>query len=330
VAPGRGFESVLQELTKPRHPPRPLPGSLGFPLMEIVGNMRLLPIQILGASSLVVIFICLHFSASNSWAAQQDSAPSSPVVDDVSLALLPAPDPAAVARGKQIFTSNCAFCHGANATGGDTGPDLVRSVVVLHDEGKGNSIGPVLEMGRPDRGMPKFSFTEPEIKDIAAFLLFRNQAAANRDTYQVLNLVTGKAEEGERYFRVRCSSCHSTAGDLAHVAKKYDALTLQGRFLYPARPTSDSPISTTDARAQRTAQVTLRDGRSYSGKLVDSDDFSVALVDSSGEYRSWQLDGGKNGIKVELRDPLDGHLRLLSVYTDADVHNVLAYLETLK
>jgi cytochrome c oxidase cbb3-type subunit III len=299
--------------------------------VEIVGNMRPLPNQILGVSSLVVILICLHFSALNSRAGQQDSAPStSPVDDDVSLALLPAPDRAAVARGKRIFTSNCAFCHGANATGGDTGPDLVRSVVVLHDEGKGNSIAPVLQTGRPDRGMPKFSFTEPEIKDIAAFLLSRNQAAANRDTYQVLNLLTGNPEEGERYFRARCSSCHSAAGDLAHVATKYDALTLQGRFLYPARPTSDSRISATDVRAQKTARVTLRDGRSYSGKLVDSDDFSVALVDSSGEYRSWQLDGGRNGIKVELRDPLDGHLRLLSVYTDADVHNVLAYLETLK
>jgi cytochrome c oxidase cbb3-type subunit III len=298
--------------------------------VEIVGNMRLLLNQILGASSLVVIFICLNFSDSSSWAAQQDSAPSSSAVDDVSLALLPAPDRAAVARGKQIFTSNCAFCHGANATGGDTGPDLVRSVLVLHDEGKGNSIGPVLETGRPDRGMPKFSFTEPEIKDIAAFLLSCNQAAANRDTYQVLNLLTGNPKEGERYFRAHCSSCHSAAGDLAHVAKKFDVLTLQGRFLYPARPTSDSPISATDVRAQKTARVTLRDGRSYSGKLVDSDDFSVALVDSSGKYRSWQLDGGRNGIKVELRDPLDSHLRLLSLYTDADVHNVLAYLETLK
>jgi cytochrome c oxidase cbb3-type subunit 3 len=295
--------------------------------------MQLLSKHFFGAWTLSLSLIYFQLSTGTSPAGQppQDSAPSSPTVDDdVSLALLPAPDPAAVGRGKQIFTSNCAFCHGANATGGDTGPDLVRSVVVLHDEGKGNSIGPVLENGRPDRGMPKFSFTKSEIKDVAAFLLSRNQAAANRNTYQNLNLVTGNPEEGERYFRARCLSCHSAAGDLAHVAKKYDALTLQGRFLYPARLPPDSSIPETDTRAQKTARVTLRDGRSYSGRLVYSDDFSVAVVDASGEYRSWDLDGGKNGIKVELYDPLEEHLRLLSVYTDADVHNVLAYLETLR
>jgi cytochrome c oxidase cbb3-type subunit III len=294
--------------------------------------MPLLSKPILGAWALflTLLYFQLLTGAASAGQPQQDGASSSPAADDVSLALLPAPDSAAVARGKQVFTSSCAFCHGANATGGDTGPDLVRSVVVLHDEGKGNSIGPVLENGRPDRGMPKFNFAGSEIKDIAAFLLSRNQAAANRDTYQVLNLVTGNAEEGERYFTAHCSSCHSAAGDLAHVAKKFDALTLQGRFLYPARLPSDSSLSTNDARAQKAARVTLRDGRSYSGKLVHSDDFSVALVDASGEYRSWELDGGKNGIQVELHDPLDGHLKLLSAYADEDVHNVLAYLETLK
>jgi cytochrome c oxidase cbb3-type subunit 3 len=294
--------------------------------------MRLLLKRIFGAWPLIAIAISFTARPQAAYPlAQQNGAPAPAAGDDdVSLALLPPADPAAVERGKQVFTSNCAFCHGANATGGDTGPDLVRSLVVLHDEGKGSSIAPVLENGRPERGMPKFNFTQAQIKDIAAFLLSCNQAAANRDTYRVQNIVTGNAREGERYFQAHCVACHSTGGDLAHVARKYDALNLQARFLYPARQPSDSVVTPSDARAQRTARVTLPDGRSYSGKLVDADDFSVALVDATGEYRSWELDGGQNGIRVELHDPLEGHQKLLYVYTDADIHNLLSYLETLE
>jgi cytochrome c oxidase cbb3-type subunit 3 len=261
---------------------------------------------------------------------QTNGPETPPPEDDVSLALLPPPAPSAVARGKEIFTANCAFCHGMDATGGDTGPDLVRSVLVLHDEGKGTSIAPVLHNGRPDRGMPKFDFSESQIKDIAAFLLFRNQAAANRDTYQLLNVVTGDPGEGKGYFEGHCVLCHTPTGDLAHVATKYSAPALQERFLYPARKLSDDAMLSSDPRAEKTITVTLPSGRSYSGRLLQYDDFLVALVDAAGHYRSWELDGGKNGVRAELHDPLAGHVRLLYEYSDSDVHNVLAYLETLK
>jgi cytochrome c oxidase cbb3-type subunit 3 len=261
--------------------------------------------------------------------AGQGGAPTNPQ-QEVSLGLLPPPDTAAVDRGKQIFSANCTFCHGASATGGETGPDLVRSVVVLHDQGKGTAIGPVVLNGRPGRGMPKFDFNEDQIKDIAAFLLSRNQAAANRRSYQVLDLLTGDPKAGKAYFDSHCASCHSVAGDLAHVASKFELPILQERFLYPARTIADSAPSAADLRAQKTVTVTLASGQSYSGKLLHFDDFSVALLDASGEYHSWELNGSENGIKVDVHDPLDGHLKLMHEYTDADIHNVLAYLDTLK
>lgn len=246
----------------------------------------------------------------------------------LSLALLPPPDPSALDRGKQIFASNCAFCHGANATGGEGGPDLVRSVVVLHDGGKGTEIGPVILNGRPGTAMPKFNFTEAQIKDLAAFLLSRNQAAANRRTYQVLELATGDASAGKQYFDVHCASCHSVSGDLAHVASKFPAPDLQGRFLYPPRRIS-GPSAEENSKAQKTVVVTLPSGQSYSGKLVHFDDFSVSLRDESGQYHSWELERQK-GIRAEVHDPLEGHLDLLRKYSDADIHNLLTYLETLK
>ena len=170
--------------------------------------------------------------------------------------------------------------------------------------------------------MPKFNFTDDQIKDVAAFLLSRNQAAANRRTYQVLDLLTGDAKAGKQYFDARCASCHSASGDLAHVAGKYEPPMLQERLLYPTRKTSDSQASATDSRLQKTVTVTLPSGQSFSGRLLQFDDFSVALLDSSGQYHAWELNGGQNGIKVEARDPLEGHLKLMHEYTDADIHNL--------
>lgn len=239
-----------------------------------------------------------------------------------------APDPAAVERGQQAFVANCAFCHGSNANGGNSGPDLVRSVLVLHDEGSGSQIGPVILNGRPDKGMPKFAMTAEQIKDIAAFLLSRNQAAANRMEYKLQNLVTGDPRVGETYFGAHCASCHSATGDLAHVAGKYDAAALQSRFLYPeTRRFPGMPGPPPDPRGQTTVTVTPPSGEKVSGVLAFIDDFNVTLVDSAGARHSWELGGG---VSVEIHDPLKGHEELLKRYTDADMHNVLAYLETLK
>jgi mono/diheme cytochrome c family protein len=246
------------------------------------------------------------------------------------LAIGAPPDPAAVQRGQTLFVGTCGFCHGSNATGGNSGPDLVRSVLVLHDKGTGSEIGPVILNGRPDKGMPKFNLTEAQIKDIAAFLLSRTQAAANRMEYKILNVVTGDPKAGEAYFNAHCANCHSATGDLAHIASKFDAVSLQSRFLYPKEakyPGMQGPPP--DPRAEKTVTVKLASGQTYSGQLTHIDDFSVALTEPSGEHRSWILDA-EPGIQVTVNDPLAAHAELLPKYTGADMHNILAYLETLK
>jgi mono/diheme cytochrome c family protein len=246
------------------------------------------------------------------------------------LAIGAPPDPEAVKRGQALFVSTCGFCHGSNATGGNTGPDLVRSVLVLHDQGTGKEIGPVIHNGRPGKGMPSFNLSDAQIKDIAAFLLSRTQAAANRGGYKIQNIVTGDSKEGEAYFNEHCASCHSATGDLAHIASKYDPVALQGRFLYPQtehRPGMEGPPP--DPRGEKTVTVTLASGQTYNGKLERIDDFSVALTEPSGVYHSWLFDAEK-GINVQVHDPLKEHLDLLKQYTNADMHNILAYLETLK
>jgi len=177
--------------------------------------------------------------------------------------------------------------------------------------------------------MPPFTLTDAQILDIAAFLLSRNQAAANRMEYQLLNVVTGDPKLGEQYFSAHCARCHSSTGDLAHIASKMDAPALQSRFLYPRNQTFFGASGPPNPRSQVTVDVTLASGQSFSGVLNHIDDFSVALTDQVGQHRSWLLES-EPGIKVQVHNPLQGHLDLLKQYTDADMHNVLAYLETMK
>jgi len=246
------------------------------------------------------------------------------------LAIGAPPDPEAVKRGQALFVSTCGFCHGSNAHGGATGPDLVRSVLVLHDQGTGKEISPVIRNGRPAKGMPSFNLSDAQIKDIAAFLLSRNQAAANRMEYKILNIVTGDPKAGESYFNAHCANCHSGSGDLAHIASKFDPVALQSRFLYPKTQSgfgpSQAPVS---PRQQKTVTVKLASGETYSGKLDRIDDFSVSLTDASGEHHSWLYETEK-GIQVQVEDPLKAHADLLRQYSDADMHNILAFLETFK
>jgi mono/diheme cytochrome c family protein len=238
------------------------------------------------------------------------------------------PDPAAVERGQKTFVARCGFCHGSNANGGESGPDLVRSVLALDDEG-GDKIGPVIRNGRPDKGMPAFPLSDDQIKDVAAFLRSRQQAAIDRNTYTIQNIVTGDAKKGQAYFNGtgRCNTCHSPTGDLAHVATKYDPVALQSRFVYPGarRPRrGEEPPPQTLATP---VTVTLSSGQTVTGKLEYLDDFNVALRDATGDYRSFERGAG---VKVDVRDPLAAHEELLKKYTDNDMHNLVAYLETLK
>jgi len=195
---------------------------------------------------------------------------------------------------------------------------------VLHDE-KGELIGPVLKEGRPDKGMPPFpSLTMDQISDLAQFLHMRVEQSANRGLYVVENIVSGDARAGEAYFNGegRCNTCHSPTGDLAHIASRLQPVELQSAFLWPGSPAGER------GRGARGSQVTvtLPEGQSITGTLKRMDDFDVSMYDSAGGYHSWPRDE----VKVELKNNLAAHRALLDRYTDADIHNLLAYLVTLK
>jgi mono/diheme cytochrome c family protein len=230
------------------------------------------------------------------------------------------PDKKKAAAGATLFGSNCGFCHGVNARGASA-PDLLRSAVVL-DDNEGELIGATVHNGRPGKGMPAFpSFSNDDLRDIAEFLHLQVELAANRGTYQALNVVTGNAQAGATYFNGagKCNTCHSPTGDLAHIGSKMKAPDLQQTFLYPGgRNRTPSPVT-----------VTLPNGKQMTGTLKHLDDFYVAFDDADGKYHSIPIEKGLE-VHLEREEKLLFHRQMLARYTNQQMHDLTAYLVTLK
>jgi cytochrome c oxidase cbb3-type subunit 3 len=238
-------------------------------------------------------------------------------------------DQAAIARAKPVFEPQCGFCHGNDARGRAGGPDLARSLVVLADTG-GKELAGFLRAGRPDRGMPAFpGLTDQQIADIAEFLHERLEAARSRAATDTMASLVGDAKAGGAYFNGpgRCTTCHSVTGDLAGIGAKYDPPTLQGRLVNP-RPGGGRGPAPTTPRTTRTVTVTLANGQTVSGALDFISEFAVTLIDSSGARRSFARDGDVP--KVVVTDPLQAHFDMLRTLRDKDMHDLTAYLWTVK
>jgi cytochrome c oxidase cbb3-type subunit III len=233
-------------------------------------------------------------------------------------------DSATIERGKALYGVNCQFCHGADTRGGDTGPSLLRSGIVLDDQ-KGELITPVIRGGRP--GMPTFAFTDDQIADVAAFVHSFKAFGYDESRNKPASIVVGDARAGETFFAAKCASCHSATGDLRGLAAKIaDPRLLQQTWLLPGSgaPRGRAPVPIPPT----TVTVTLGPGDKIEGMLDRVDDFVVALTTAEGTHRSFATNGDTP--KVEIHDPLQPHKDLLRTYADSDIHNVTAYLVTLK
>lgn len=255
--------------------------------------------------------------------AQAPASPPVRVARPPAYPVRPPADPAVVARGRQIFSANCSFCHGSDARGGEGGPNLIRSELVL-DDNNGDLIATVVQNGRPDKGMPKFDLSKEDIASIATFIHSMPVGGRAATTGSVDPLV-GDAKAGAAYFNGagKCVTCHSVTGDLAGIGARYtDVRALQGAML------SGEPRGESSETPHKTVTVTLKDGQTVEGTLYQVDDFLVSLVDANGNYHSYPRQG--DSPKIVIKDPLQPHLDMLQTLKDDDIHNLTAYLVTLK
>ena len=257
----------------------------------------------------------------------------------------PPGDPAVIVRGKTLFEANCRLCHGADLRGGDMGGvNLLRSNLVLTDQ-HGETILPVVRNGRLTPGLPPMppfpQLSDDDVKALAEYI--HSVAATMRGQGNpppgaepvVLNILVGDANAGRAYFAAKCASCHSATGDLQGIGMRYaDPVQLQNSWVAGGagrggRGRGAAPAAGGAARSREmTVTVTQPSGQKVEGRLDRLDDFIVVLTPADGVQRSFRRVGDVP--KVEIHDPLAGHKQLLPVYTDKDIHDVTAYLVTLK
>jgi len=246
----------------------------------------------------------------------------------------PLPPPAVLERGKTMYLSMCSACHGADARGGQLGGvNLLRSPLVLGDR-DGELVAPIVKGGRPGTAMPPFQLPDADVQAVVAYL---HGLQAQGDVQGgpppgppvVLNILVGDAKAGAAYFAKTCTACHSASGDLAGIATRVaDPKLLQNQWVSGGRATTRGP-----ARGPRrpeqvpTVKVTLPEGV-VQGRLVRLDDFLVTIAFDDGTTRTIRRSGDTPG--VEVTDPLAAHNDFLATSTDANIHDVTAYLATLK
>ena len=251
----------------------------------------------------------------------------------------PPGDPALIERGKTLYSVTCSACHGVDLRGGQLGgPNLLRSQLILNDQ-NGELILPIVKGSRAEKGMPPIPMSEDDVKAVAEFIhsviaSSRGQGAPPGGDAPPPDPVIGDATAGQAYFAAKCASCHSPAGDLQGIATKVpDPRALQNLWVAGGagrggRGGRGGQGAASDGPPPTVAIVTLASGEKVEGELVRIDDFLVTLKQSDGMVRSMRRDGDLP--KVEVKDPLEAHRALWAAYTDKDMHDVTAYLVTLK
>lgn len=231
-----------------------------------------------------------------------------------------------IARGETLYQVNCRLCHGTDLRGGDQGgSNLLRSDVVLIDIA-GESIGEVITEGRGS--MPIFdNFSNEDIAAIAGYIhsiKFESEGQGSTPPVDYdLDILVGDAAAGERYFDRECATCHSVTGDLSGIATRIpNDYIMQNTWVAGGRRQAGR------GGVQTTVIVTTQGGETVAGRLLRYDDFFVSLRTEDGTYQSFSRRGGSP--QVDLDDPLYRHRELWSELRDSDIHDVTAYLETIK
>ena len=251
----------------------------------------------------------------------------------------PPGDPAQIERGKALYGINCNGCHGPDLRGGDMGgPNLLRSQAALSDI-DGELIVPIIQGSRQAGGMPAIPLNPDDAKAVAAYVrsvegTIGRQGMPPGPGVPPPSILVGDAREGQAYFATKCASCHSATGDLQGIATRIpDPKMLQNSWIAGGgrggrrggggggAPDAPNPRAVT-------ATVTMPSGERIEGRLLRIDDFLVTLVLADATERTIRRNGDVP--KIDLHDPMQGHRDLLPLYTDKDMHDVTAYLVTLK
>lgn len=210
------------------------------------------------------------------------------------------------------------------------GPNLLRSQVALSDQ-DGEQIIPIIHGSRQKMGMPAIGLDDAAAGATAAYVrsvveTIEVQGAPPSGEAQAPNILIGNASEGKAFFAAKCSGCHSAASLSGLAARIPDPKHLQNAWI--SGGTREEENSGESSGHTVTATVTLPSGEKVEGKLLRIDEFEVSVQLADKTERTFRRTGAAP--TVEIHDPLKGHRDLLPQYSNKDVHDVTAYLVTLK
>ena len=252
----------------------------------------------------------------------------------------PPVDEAAHDRGRAIWASQCIDCHGSQARGSEKGPNIIRTKTVNFDRSAqtvGSVLGAFLKAGHPTMsGKASATFTQDEVIALAHFLRQRvNDTMRSSALFTVGDILVGDRAAGQAFFNGagRCTTCHSaTTRSLAGIGSRVPApVDLQQRMMFPAivprgRGVGPAGSATTNPNAI-TVSIAPESGPAINGVLVEQSDFFVTVRMTDGTVRAVRR---TPGMKVVVTNPFQAHIDLLDVITDAQMHDLVAYLESLK
>lgn len=221
-----------------------------------------------------------------------------------------------IAAGAQLYTSQCASCHGTN---GDTvgGVDLRRGRfrTVSSDE----DLKRVVRTGVPGTAMPASNFKDPELNAIVAYIRagfeLNGSAVMIGDRARGRTLFEGKGQ---------CDTCHRVgargpylAPDLTDVGANRLPVSLQMSMLDPTG--TMQPIN-------RPVRIVMKDGRSLRGRRLNEDTYSVQIIDDKERLLSLTKSDMKE-YEIITQSPMPSYKGKLS--TD-EIADLVAYLLSLR
>jgi mono/diheme cytochrome c family protein len=246
----------------------------------------------------------------------------------------PPVDAAAHDRGRALWARECIDCHGSQARGSEKGPNIIRTKTVNFDrsaETPGSVLGPFLKAGHPTMsGKASASFTQDDVIALAHFVRQRvNDTMRGSALFTVGDILVGDRVAGETLFNGtgKCATCHtSTTRSLAGIGTRVPApVDIQQRMMFPntaPRGRGAGPNPNTIA-----VTITPESGSPIAGSLVEQSDFFVTVRLDDGTVRAVRR---TPGMKIVVTNPLQAHIDLLEVITDKNMHDLVAYLESLK
>ena len=213
------------------------------------------------------------------------------------------------------------------------GPNLLRSDVMLNDRA-GETLRPVVRGSRATTGMPPIDLPDADITAVAAYIhsvlaTAQGQGAPPKGEPVTLNVLVGDAAAGQAYFAAKCGACHSPTGDLRGIGTRVpDAMRLQNLWVGGGtdRPGAEPGGSAAPAGCDG-------EGHACRGALGRGPARSHRRLQRHARSRrrhAADVPPRRRHPQVEINDPLAAHKAMLQTYTDRDMHNVTAYLVTLK